>query len=167
MENCTICGQEQDSKQYEAYNICTTCVDILEDVMTEYFLKTIYNNTPKAYDNFLNYLYRTTRYISDYKRLTNNSVDYTNKIDARAKDALEHTTNPSKQRYFEHMHVVLEWLKNNPEFYHYYFKEYYVCPNCSASLFEKYTTNSIGEWFVITCSNCEALIKKFYSPKLV
>lgn len=167
METCTICGNEQDSKHYENYNICTACVDVIEDIMTEYFIKTLNDNKPKAFNGFINYLYRTSKFSSDYKKILEDSASYTRRKSSRVKTAMEYSGNISKQRYFEHMQVVLEWLKNKPEFYHHYFKEYYTCPHCSASLFEKFTTTSIGEWFVVSCSNCETLIKKFYSPKLV
>ncbi|MFP4654188.1 MAG: hypothetical protein ACLFMM_00650 [Methanohalobium sp.] len=167
METCTICGDIQDSKQYEGYNICTACVDIIEDIMTEYFIKTLNDNKPKAFNGFINYVHRTSKYTSDYKKIVKESSSYTQRKSNRVATEMKFSEYASKQRYFEHMHVVLEWLKNNPEFYHQYFKDYYVCPSCNASLFEKFTTSSIGDWFVVSCSNCKTHIKKYYSPKMV
>jgi hypothetical protein len=164
---CAICDDVQDSKQYEGYNICTACVDIIEDIMTEYFINTFNNNKSKDLSSFIGYLHRTDTPTSDYNKILDDSSSYTRRKSNRVITAMEYSKHASNKRYFENMHVVLEWLINNPDFYLYYFKDNYVCPNCSASLFEKYTTNSIGDWFVITCSNCDTLLKKCYSPKMV
>lgn len=162
---CTICGDVQDFKQYESYNICTACADILEDIMTEYFIKTFNENKPEAFSSF-NYPYQTDKSTSDHKKILDESSSYTRRKSDRVITAMEYSEHASKKRYFENMHVVLEWLQNNPEFYLYYFKDHYVCTNCSTSFCEKFTTSTIGSWFVVSCSNCETLIKKYYSPKM-
>ncbi|WP_406659716.1 hypothetical protein V7O66_07640 [Methanolobus sp. ZRKC3] len=168
METCLICEELQDFKHYNGYNICTACADIMEDVMGEYFVRTISKNEPKAHGAYLAYLGRTTRYISDYKKLTQKSQQYTRNVGERVSDAIiDNGAHPSKQRYFEHMQKVLKWLESSPEFYHYYFKEYYVCPTCNASIFEKYSRHNVGEWMVVSCSECDSVIKKYYSPKQV
>lgn len=163
---CTICGDVQDSKQYESYNICTACVDILEDIMTEYFIETLNKNKSEDFIGFINYLYRTGKYKSDHKKILDESSSYTRRKSNRVITAMEYSEHASKKRYFENMHVILEWLQENPEFYLYYFKDYYVCPNCRASSFEMFTTSAIGDWFVVSCSNCETHLKKCYSPKM-
>ncbi|NYT19374.1 MAG: hypothetical protein GKC08_03665 [Methanosarcinales archaeon] len=168
MEKCVICGDDQDYKQYEGYNICTACADIMEDVMGEYFMKTVQDaSKPKAHEGYLHYLDNTTRYVSDYKKITSKSHKYTKDVSERADDAIQESKTPSKQRYFERMHEVLDWLEKTPQFYHYYFKEHYMCPSCGSSIFEKYESEEVGEWLVISCSNCGAMIKKYFSPKLV
>lgn len=167
MEKCVICGEDQDTQQYPGHNICTTCADIMEDVMGEYFIRTIWHSEPKEHSGYLRYLENTTKYISDYKKLTSKSQKYTKDISERTAQALETSETPSKQRYFERMQKVLDWLEKTPQFYHYYFKEYYVCPECGASIFENYIKDEVGDWLVITCSRCGNAIKKYYSPKLV
>lgn len=168
METCTICGDLQDYKHYDGYNICTVCVDIMEDVMGEYFVRTIRRNIPKAHEGYLRYLNNTTKYISDYKKISQKSQQHTRDIGCRVSEAIERNNeHPSKQRYFEHMQKVLDWLESTPQFYHYYFKEYYVCPTCGSSIFEKYAQYNHGDWLVLSCSECDTVIKKYYSPKQV
>ncbi|SFM15248.1 hypothetical protein [Methanolobus profundi] len=168
METCVICGELQDSRHYDGYNICTTCADIMEDVMGEYFLHTIWKSEPRAHAAYLNYLNNTTGYASDYKKLSRGSDKYTNDISARVSDALiKATDRSSNKRYIEHMQKVIEWLKATPHFYHSYFKEYYVCPGCDASIFDKYTRKDVGDWMVISCSECDSVIKKYFSPKSI
>ncbi|WP_340818919.1 hypothetical protein [Methanolobus sp. WCC4] len=168
METCAICGELQDFKHFNEYNICTTCADIMEDVMGEYFLRTIWKSEPKAHGAYLNYLNNTTKYISDYKKLSQKSDKHIKDISARVSGVLENgSDHPSRKRYFEHMQKVLDWLGSTPQFYHYYFKDYYVCPNCGASIFDKYARMDMGDWMVISCSECETVIKKYFSPKLV
>jgi hypothetical protein len=168
MEKCIICGDDQDCKQFEGYNICTTCADVMEDVMGEYFFKMICDiKKPRAHENFLKYVNNTSRYVTDYKKVISGSGKYTKEISERvAGEALESDI-PSKSRYFERVSLVLEWLKKNPQFFHYYFKEYYVCPGCGASIFERFSSEEVGEWVVVTCSNCGTMIKKYFSPKKV
>jgi hypothetical protein len=64
METCVICGEEQDSKHYEGYNICTACFDVMEDVMCEYFIRTICRSGPQANEGYLKYLVNITQRIS-------------------------------------------------------------------------------------------------------
>ena len=166
MDTCLICGDQQDARHYAGYDICTTCADVMEDIMGEYFLRTIWKSEPKAHEGYLNYLNRTTRYISDYKKLTQKSGQHTVNVSERVLNAVQNNSgHPSRLRYFEYMQKVLDWLAKNPYFYHYYFKEYYVCSTCSSSIFEKYVTYNVGDWLVVSCSNCNTVIKKYYAPK--
>lgn len=136
--------------------------------MGEYFLHTIWKSEPRAHVAYLNYLNNTTKYISDYKKLAKKSDQHTKDISARVSDVLENGSDqPSKRRYFEHMQKVLEWLEGTPHFYHFYFKDYYVCPECNSSIFDKYTRRDLGEWMVISCSECDTVIKKYFSPKSI
>lgn len=168
MEKCIICGELQDYQIYSDYNICTTCADVMEDVMGEYFLRTIRNSSkPKAHEGYLKYLGNTSKYISDYKKITKNSKKYVHTTFEKASINLENSESPSRQRYFERMQSVLNWLSENIDFYHYYFKKYYVCPTCSASIFDSYSKEEVGDWLVISCSECGTEIKKYYSPKTV
>jgi translation initiation factor 2 beta subunit (eIF-2beta)/eIF-5 len=70
-----------------------------------------------------------------------------------------------EQGYLERLHQI--WLEKCPEFYNYYFKEYYVCPNCGASIFDNYDKQEVGDWLMITCEKCDTVIKKYFSPKFV
>ncbi len=168
MDTCLICGEDQDFKIYKGYNICTTCADIMEDVMGEYFLHVIRQSShPKAHKGYFKYLSSSSQYISDYKKLTATSHKYTTDTSQRVADAVERSNSSSHKRYFERMQAVLDWLGNNPEFFHYYFKEYYTCPDCGASVFDTYEKHEIGEWIVISCSKCGTVIKKYFSPKRV
>jgi hypothetical protein len=165
---CIICGEPQDYRIYEGYNICTACVDVMEDVMSEYFLRTICDcSKPKAHEEYFKYLDNTSRYISNYKKITGGSGKHVKGISEKATNKLEHSEIPTKKRYFERMQVVLRWLEENHSFYHYYFKNYYVCPSCDSSIFDCYSKEKLGDWLLISCSHCGAGIKKYYSPKIL
>lgn len=166
MDTCEICGGEQDSRYFKDYNICTACADIMEDVMGEYFIRTIWKREPKAHKAYLQYIDHTIKYISDYKKLTDKSGSHVKKVASRVQDALEANSSPLKQKYFEHMQMVIKWLETTPHFYHYYFKDYYVCPHCGASIFDKYVRTDLGDWMIVSCSECNTVIKKYYSPQL-
>ena len=103
METCVICGEEQDSEHYEGYNICTACFDFMEDVMGEYFIRTICRSGPQANEGYLKYLANITQYITDYKQLTSKSNNHTKSVSKRAAKALNGSDAPLKQRYFERM----------------------------------------------------------------
>ncbi|MBC7085190.1 MAG: hypothetical protein H5T43_02305 [Methanomethylovorans sp.] len=167
MEVCAICGGEQDSRHFKGHDICTTCADIMEDVMSEYFLRTIWKREPRAHKAYLQYLDNTIRYITAYKKLTSKSESHIKQVSNRVQNVLENNSSPHKQKYFERMQMVLKWLEKNPQFYHYYFKDFYVCPNCGSSIFEKYVRTDLGDWMVISCSECDNVIKKYYSPQLL
>jgi ribosomal protein L37AE/L43A len=140
----------------------------MEDVMGEYFLRTICDcSKPRAHEDYFKYLNNTSGYISDYRKITSGSRKHVKGISGRAGNALENSEMPSKKRYFERMQETLRWLKDNSEFYHYYFRDYYVCPSCGASIFDRYTKEEMGDWLVISCSACGTEIKKYYSPKFV
>ncbi|NOR49248.1 MAG: hypothetical protein GQ533_14600 [Methanosarcinaceae archaeon] len=165
METCVICHQPQDTKHFPNYNICTTCHDLLEDLMSEYFLRTIQKKGNDVYKGYQKYLDNSSQYISDYKKIQRNSKQHFKQIDERLRSELQ--SEGPKQRYFELMLDTLELLKSTPEFYNYYFKEYYVCPTCGASIFDHFHKHDVGDWLIISCEKCDTVIKKFYSPKLV
>jgi rubrerythrin len=165
METCVICHQSQDTKHFPNYNICTTCHDLLEDLMSEYFLRTIQKKGNDVYKGYLKYLENSSQYISDYKKIQRNSRQQLRQIDDRLRSEMQ--SEGPKQRYFKLMLDTLEWLKLTPEFYNYYFKEYYVCPSCGSSIFDHFHKQDVGDWLIISCEKCDTVIKKFYSPKLV
>ncbi|MFQ6120372.1 MAG: hypothetical protein ACE5KE_10860 [Methanosarcinales archaeon] len=168
MEKCIICGGEQDSRHYENYNICTECFDIMEDLMGEYFLRTIKYGKPKARESYIRYIENSIQYVSDYIKIRRHSRRHVKYLEGRIKNALdEMKEDGSRQRYLERLLLTLNWLKEHPEFYNYYFKDYYVCPNCKVSIFEKYNSHKVGDWLMISCANCDTVIKKYFSPKLV
>lgn len=165
METCVICGQPQDMKHFPRYNICTTCHDLLEDLMSEYFLRTIRNKGKDEHKEYLRYLENSNRYISDYKKIQRESKHHFKQVSEKLRNGLQ--TKGPNQKYLEMMLETLEWLKRNPGFYDYYFKEYYVCPDCNASIFHHFDKQDVGDWFLISCERCGTVIKKYYSPKLV
>jgi len=168
LEACVICGEPQDYQLYEGYNICTTCADVMEDVMGEYFLRTICDvSKPRAHEGYFKYLDNTSKYISDYRKITSGSKKHVREISERATSELEHTEAPAKKRYFERMQLILKWLEENHAFYHYYFKNYYVCPSCGSSIFDRYSKEELGDWLLISCSECGTEIKKYYSQKIL
>ncbi|MCG7850713.1 MAG: hypothetical protein MIO93_16260 [ANME-2 cluster archaeon] len=165
METCEICGELQDTKYYPKYNICTTCHDLLEDLMSEYFLRTIQQKGTDVHKGYQRYLESSSKYVSDYKKIQRDSKHQIQEVGDRLRSELE--SGGLKQRYLELMLQTLEWLKNTPEFYNYYFKEFYLCPNCDSSIFYHFQTESVGDWLMISCDQCGTVIKKYYSPKLV
>jgi hypothetical protein len=166
METCKICKGVQDSRNYKGYNICTECSDLMEDLMSEYFLRTLRegSNTKTGYQKYLEH---GKEYISDYQRIRKNSKRHLKHMEEHVHEELQKGAEGGKQRYLERLHQTINWLERCPEFYNYYFKEYYVCPNCGASIFDNYDKQEVGDWLMITCEKCDTVIKKYFSPKFV
>lgn len=166
METCKICKGEQDSKNYKGYNICTECADLMEDLMGEYFLRTLRegSNTKTGYQKYLEH---GKEYISDYQRIRKHSKRHIKHMEEHVHEEMQKGAEGGKQRYLERLRQTINWLEGCPEFYNYYFKEYYVCPNCGASIFEHYDKQDVGDWLMITCEKCDTVIKKYFSPKFV
>ncbi|MEA1945172.1 MAG: hypothetical protein U9N07_07565 [Euryarchaeota archaeon] len=162
-KRCIICHNELDSTHYAGYDICTECFDLMEDLMSEYFLRTITRKGTGVGEMYSKYLKDSIEYVTDYKRIREKSKRYFKDVKDRLETAVETEAGP-RQRYLERMLLVLEWLQNNPTFYNYYFKEYYSCPTCGASIFEHYEKQMVGDWLMITCSRCDAVIKKYFLP---
>lgn len=160
-----VCGELQDSKHFPEYNICTTCCDLLEDLMSEYFLRTIRQKESDLQKGYLKYLMNSSRYISDYKKIQQGTKRQIQQVGDRLRNKLE--DQKPDQRYLEQMLKTLDWLTSTPAFYNYYFKHYYVCPSCKASIFENFDDAQVGDWLIISCEKCGTVIKKYYSPKLV
>jgi len=166
-EACIICHGELDSTHYESYNICTECFDLMEDLMSEYFLKTITRRESGAADMYSKYLKDSIGYMTDYKKIREKSKRYFRDVKDRVETAIEAESGESQQRYLGRLLSVLHWLDDNPTFYNYYFKEYYSCPTCGASIFEHYNKQMVGDWLMITCSKCDTVIKKYFLPKQI
>lgn len=167
METCKICGGEQDSKQYNGYNICTECSDLMEDLMGEYFLRTIRDAGSDTKKGYFKYLENGKQYISDYLRIRQHSKRHIKHMEEHVLEEMKKGAEGGKKRYLERLHQTINWLERCPEFYNYYFKEYYVCPNCSASIFDHYDKQEVGDWLMITCEKCDNVVKKYFSPKFV
>ena len=166
METCKICNGQQDSKHYIGYNICTECADLMEDLMSEYFLRTIGegSETKKGY---LKYLESGKKYVSDYKKIREHSKRHIKHMEEHVLDEMQKGEEGGKQRYLERLLKTINWLENCPSFYNYYFKEYYVCPACGSSIFDHYDKQEVGDWLMITCGKCDTVIKKYFSPKFM
>jgi len=167
METCRICKGDQDSKNFEGYNICTECADIMEDLMSEYFLRTLKYEGGATKMGYLKYLESGREFISDYQRIRKHSKSQIKHIEEHVREEMQKKPEGGKQRYLERLLQTINWLERCPEFYNYYFKEYYVCPGCGASIFDHYDKQEVGDWLMITCSKCDTVIKKYFSPKLV
>lgn len=166
METCRICKGQQDSKQYKSYNICTECADLMEDLMTEYFLRTIRSGS-NTKNSYLNYLQKGKQFISDYQRIREHSKRHIKHMEEHVLEEMQKGAEGGKQRYLERLLQAINWLERCPEFYNYYFREYYVCPNCGASIFDHYNKQDVGDWLMITCDKCSTVVKKYFSPKFV
>lgn len=166
METCRICKGQQDSKQYKGYNICTECADLMEDLMTEYFLRTIRSGS-NTKNSYLNYLQKGKQFISDYQRIREHSKRHIKHMEEHVLEEMQKGAEGGKQRYLERLLQAINWLERCPEFYNYYFREYYVCPNCGASIFDHYNKQDVGDWLMITCDKCSTVVKKYFSPKFV
>ncbi len=166
METCRICKGQQDSKQYKGYNICTECADLMEDLMTEYFLRTIRSGS-NTKNSYLNYLQKGKQFISDYQRIREHSKRHIKHMEEHVLEKMQKGAEGGKQRYLERLLQAINWLERCPEFYNYYFREYYVCPNCGASIFDHYNKQEVGDWLMITCDKCSTVVKKYFSPKFV
>ncbi len=167
METCKICKGDQDSKNYEGYNICTECSDIMEDLMSEYFLRTLKYEGSNTKTGYMKYLESGRQFISDYQRIRKHSKSHIKHMEEHVREEMQKKPEGGKQRYLERLLQTINWLERCPEFYNYYFKEYYVCPGCSASIFDHYNKQDVGDWLMITCSKCDTVIKKYFSPKFV
>jgi hypothetical protein len=167
METCKICNGEQDSKHYNGYNICTECADLMEDLMSEYFLRTLKFEASNTRKGYLKYLENGKKFVSDYKRIRKHSKRHIKHMEEHVHEELQKGAKGGKQRYLERLLQAINWLESCPEFYNYYFREYYVCPNCGASIFDHYDKQELGDWLMITCEKCDTVIKKYFSPKFV
>jgi len=164
METCKICHGQQDSQQFEGYNICTECADIMEDLMSEYFLRTLrYEASNKS--GYLKYLQNGKQYVSDYLRIRKHSKRHLKHMEEHVDEEMRKGAEGGKQRYLDRLIQTINWLEKCPEFYNYYFKEFYVCPECGASIFDHYGKQESGDWLMITCERCNTVIKKYFSPK--
>lgn len=165
METCTICGDALDSRSFRGYDICTACADLMEDLMSEYFIRTVGSKKDTARRGFARYLDSTTNFVSDYMKIRTHARSHARQISEKLAVELESATEGSRKRYVERLMRVLGWLENNPAFYNDYFKGYYVCPGCKASIFDHYTVKEDGDWLEITCGKCGTGIKRYFSPK--
>ena len=165
MENCKICKGEQDSKQYKDHNICTGCTDLMEDLMSEYFVRTL--RLEKKTNGFLRYVEGGQNFQSDYKRIRKHSKRHVQHIQELVIKKRKEGAEGGKLRYLDGLLMTLNWLEQYPEFYNSYFKEYRSCPQCRSSLFENYKKQEIGDWLMIKCAKCDMVIKKYFSPKLL
>lgn len=166
-KRCTICHGELDLPHYKGYDICTECFDLMEDLMSEYFLRTVTRKKTGVKELYSRYLADSIKYMTDYKKIREESKRYFRDVKGRLETAMEGESAESRQRYLGRLLSVLNWLHDNPTFYNYYFKEYYSCPTCRASIFEHYNQEMVGDWLMITCSRCDTVIKKYFLPKQV
>ncbi|MCD6145111.1 MAG: hypothetical protein J7J03_01750, partial [Methanosarcinales archaeon] len=66
-KRCIICHNELDSTHYEGYDICTECFDLMEDLMSEYFLRTITHKGTGVGEMYSKYLKDSIKYVTDYR----------------------------------------------------------------------------------------------------
>lgn len=135
--------------------------------MSEYFLRTMKQDSSKSRKGYMKYLENGKLYASDYQRIRRHSKRHIEHMDEHVHEELDKGAEGGKQRYLERLHQAINWLERCPEFYNFYFKEYNVCPKCGASIFEHYNKQESGDWLIIKCGKCDAEIKKYFSPKFV
>lgn len=161
METCKICKGEQDSKIYKGYNICTECVDLMEDLMSEYFLRILrYTKTW-----YMKYIENEKLFVTDYQLIRKHSKRHIKHMEEHVHEEMQKGPEGGKHRYLDRLLKTINWLELHPEFYNYYFKEYRACLNCGASIFDNYDKQEVGDWLMITCGKCNTVIKKYFSPK--
>ena len=135
--------------------------------MSEYFLRTLKDETSKTKKGYLKYLENGKEFISDYQKIRKHTKRHIKHMEEHVHEEMQKGAEGGKQRYLERLLQTIGWLEHCPEFYNYYFKEYYVCPGCGASIFDHYDKLEVGDWLMITCDKCDTVIKKYFSPKFV
>lgn len=78
MEACRICKGEQDTRYFKGYNICTECADLMEDLMSEYFQRTIKIEVSNSKKWYINYVESVQQFASDYQRIRKHSKQHIN-----------------------------------------------------------------------------------------
>ena len=167
MESCRICKGEQDTMNYTGYNICTECSDLMEDLMSEYFQRTIRSGVSKSKKWYLKYVGSVQQFTSDYNRIRAHIKQHVKHMEEHVKEEMKKGAEGARRRYLERMLQAINWLSVSPEFYSYYFKDFFACKGCGASIFEHYDKQEVGNWFMIKCDECDTVIKKYFSPKFV
>ncbi|MCE8422320.1 MAG: hypothetical protein J5U19_11020 [Candidatus Methanoperedens sp.] len=165
MEICKICKGEQDSKQYKDHNICTGCTDLMEDVMSGYFVRTV--KFEKKRNGFMRYVEGGQNFQSDYQRIRKHSKRHIQHLQEHALEKMKEGAEGGKLRYLDRLLLTINWLERSPEFYNSYFKDFSTCPHCRSSIFENYEKQEIGDWLIIKCAKCDMVIKKYFSPKFI
>ncbi|HEY9245915.1 MAG TPA: hypothetical protein VIO11_03620, partial [Candidatus Methanoperedens sp.] len=119
METCKICKGEQDSKYYKGYNICTECADLMEDLMSEYFLRTLRHESPDTKTGYMRYLENGKQYVSDYQRIRKHSRRHIKHMEEHVQEEMKKGAEGGKLRYLERLLHTINWLERCPEFYNY------------------------------------------------
>ena len=167
MEACRICKGEQDTRYFKGYNICTECADLMEDLMSEYFQRTIKFEVSNSKKWYINYVESVQQFASDYQRIRKHSKQHIRHMEEHVKEEMKKGAQGGRLRYLERLLTTINWLGGSPEFYNYYFKDYSVCKGCGASIFDHYNKQEVGNWFMIKCDKCDTVIKKYFSPKFM
>jgi|Deesub1362A_J573_1020465.scaffolds.fasta_scaffold00265_9 formylmethanofuran dehydrogenase subunit E len=168
LQKCDICGEPQDTQNYEGKNICTICYDVMEDIMADYFLKVIESgNRNRPEHLYVKYIESNIKFMSDKSRIMEKVPQHLKTTEKRLLFNLSYENLTSRKRFYEYALKVLEWLKNNQWFYKYYFKNIYRCPKCGASLFDNYVKETKGEWVIISCAVCNNVVRKYYKPEIL
>jgi hypothetical protein len=171
-EKCDICSGDQDTKLFEKYNICTECADLMEDLMSEYFLKIISHHAKNTRESYAKYLQEIKKHPSNYAKIKKDTTRHHRHMEEAIQKELnrEHTDSKehrlSRKRYLSRLLNNIHWLEKHPDFYYHYFEHYYTCPACGESLFDNYKAQQSGNWLVIQCGECETVVKKYFSPTL-
>jgi len=166
-ELCCICGEELDQDHFTGYRICTACGDILEDIMMEYFVRVIARRPPYPEKEYVDYIKRNIQYVSDHEKITQKAESHVSTMKRRVIDRLAKEKEEHRRKFFERSLQVLRFLKDNEPFYRKYFSDYYKCPNCGASLFENFEKEEMKDWWLISCSKCGTVVKRYFIPHVL
>ena len=167
MEACRICKGEQDTKYYREYNICTECTDLMEDLMSEYFVRTIKFEGSNSRSWYINYVESVQQFASNYQKIRNQSKQHIKHMQQHVTEEMKKGAPGTRRRYLERLLMTINWLSESPGFYNYYFKDFSTCPGCGSSIFDHYNNQEIGNWLMIICDKCDTVIKKYFSPKFM
>jgi len=166
-ETCCICAEELDHDHFTGYRICTVCADILEDVMMEYFVRMIAKQPPHPEKEYVDYIKQNIQHVSDQEKIVKKIGSHVSTMKKRVIGQMTREKEAHRRKFFERSLQVLKFLKDNEPFYHTYFSSYYRCPSCGASLFENYEKEEMDDWWLISCSKCGTVVRRYFIPQLL
>lgn len=153
-ELCIICKEELVTGYLEDYGLCPICGDMVDDITAMYFEDLIKRAKAKSVDR--------DRQVEELITYLDEIVGWEEFFESNYSGFL-----PSgRKRYYETLINVVNWLKENMEFFKRLLKDRFSrCPQCKRTLaVSDYVRRRRGDWIQILCKNCGAVIAKSFSP---